>query len=227
MSRCRHLTLGGARCTYPTLNDKPFCYNPEHRRARVRSSRPPIHLHPDDVAAPLVTFVYMDDMPSVMENVNAIAWAFTNSRIDHRQVSCLTYLVNTAIKTLDRIHKEPPIAEDEMPQDVVYDDLNNPMAPPDPAPDPEPAESQEEVLVTLNAAAEEPQASVQAPRPQPAQARGNAPKPPAKAPIPPRMNNLPPAPAATALFSNTSGLRPSATNPFSYTCHDKGVHPQR
>ncbi len=131
VSRCQHLTLGGARCTYPSLLNKEFCYDHEHRRFRRRRRRVPILPDPHEVAGPLVTFVYMEDYASILENINNIALAFSENFIDHRQVSSLTYLMNTAVKTVDRMESLQKLRKEDMPRQVAYDDMENPIAPPD------------------------------------------------------------------------------------------------
>ncbi len=129
--RCQHLTLNGARCTAPALNDKEFCYTHHYRRLRRARNRQPCLPDTRDVAGPLVTFVYMDDLASVMDNINSIAQAFAEHSIDHRQLGSLTYLMNTALKTVDRMSKlEKPRPED-MPTVVAHDDLDEPIATPD------------------------------------------------------------------------------------------------
>ncbi len=131
VSRCQHLTLGGARCTYPSLLNKEFCYDHEHRRFRRRRRRVPILPDPHEVVGPLVTFVYMEDYASILENINNIALAFSENFIDHRQVSSLTYLMNTAVKTVDRMESLQKLRKEDMPRQVAYDDMENPIAPPD------------------------------------------------------------------------------------------------
>ena len=128
VDRCHHLTLGGARCTYPALRDKEFCFDHEHRRVRRRHRRPPILPDTRDIAGPLVTFVDIEDYASIIENINNIAIAFAEHSIDHRQVSSLTYLMNTALKTVDRMREIQKISKEDMPQDVAYDDLDQPIA---------------------------------------------------------------------------------------------------
>jgi hypothetical protein len=116
----------------PAQYNKEFCFNHNHRRFMARSR--PILPSTSDLRVPLVTFVYMEDMQSVMENINSIAQAFALSNIDHRQVSSLTYLMNTALKTLDRLKHIQALSKEDMAQQVVYDDLDMPMAAPDPQP---------------------------------------------------------------------------------------------
>jgi len=128
VSRCKHLTLGGARCTYPSLLNKEFCYDHEHRRFRRQRRRVPILPDTHDIAGPLVTFVDMEDYASVLENINNIALAFSEHYIDHRQVTSLTYLMNTAIKTVDRMQKLEKLRKEDMPRQVAYDDMENPIA---------------------------------------------------------------------------------------------------
>ncbi len=148
VSRCQHLTLGGARCTYPSLLNKEFCYDHEHRRFRRRRRRVPILPDPHEVAGPLVTFVYMEDYASILENINNIALAFSENFIDHRQVSSLTYLMNTAVKTVDRMERLQKLRKEDMPRQVAYDDMENPIAPPDNCP-PESAPAKEASAVAV------------------------------------------------------------------------------
>ncbi len=131
--RCQHLTLNGARCTAPALNDKDFCFDHHYRRIRRARNRQPWHPGDREVAGPRVTLVYMEDPASVMENINLIAQAFAEHSIDHRQVGSLTYLMNTALKALNHMSKlEKPRPED-MPTRVTHDDLDEPIAAPDAA----------------------------------------------------------------------------------------------
>ena len=132
--RCQHLTLNGARCTTPALRDKEFCY--EHHYRRVRRARRLRPWLPDtrDLAGPLVTFVYMDDLVSVLENINATAQAFAEHSIDHRQVGSLTYLMNTALKTVEKMSKLEKVRKEDIPTQVIHDDLDEPMALPDAKP---------------------------------------------------------------------------------------------
>jgi outer membrane biosynthesis protein TonB len=140
-NRCRHLTLGGARCTMPTLYGKDLCYQHGHRDKVLRVKPAVTDNFP---LAPIVTFAYMEDHDSVLANINAIADAFSRHAIDFRQVTALTYLMQTALKTLAQMAQiETKITAEEIVRDVVYDDLNQPLAVPDPEPAPTP-ESQPE-----------------------------------------------------------------------------------
>ena len=136
--RCQHLTLAGARCTSQALRNKEFCYDHHYRRLR-RARRNPILPDTRDVAGPLVTFVYMDDLDSVLENLNATAQAFAEHSIDHRQLGSLTYLMNTALKTVQLMSKMEKLRKEDMPTQVTHDDFDEPMAIPDAQPNPEPS----------------------------------------------------------------------------------------
>lgn len=179
VSRCKHLTLGGARCTYPSLLSKEFCYNHEHRRFRRRRRRVPILPDTHELAGPLVTFVYMEDYASILENLNSTFLAFAEHFIDHRQVTSLTYLMNTAIKTVDRLQKLEKLRNEDMPRQVAYDDLENPVAADpvqstdsQPAADPESATTADTRHPESASAEEEPGLSESA---QPASQMGSAP----------------------------------------------------
>lgn len=140
-NRCHHLTLAGARCTMPTLYGRNLCYRHGHRDKVLRIKPQAPDKFP---IAPMVSFVFMEDHESIMVNLNAIADAFSRHAIDHRQVSSLTYLMQTALKTLAQMNKiETKISAEEIARDVVYNDLGQPQAVPDPEPLPEP-ESQPE-----------------------------------------------------------------------------------
>ena len=128
--RCQHLTLSGARCTYPSLLHKEFCYDHEHRRFRRRRRRVPILPDPHEVVSPLVTFVYMEDHACILENLNAIAFAFAEHSIDHRQASSMTYLMNTALKTLDRMRRMQKVRPVALPTVEARDELDDPIAVP-------------------------------------------------------------------------------------------------
>jgi hypothetical protein len=150
-SRCCHLSHAGARCTMPALRGKDLCYRHGHRE-KVLRVKPAV---PDNFPlAPIVTFEYMDDHDSVMANLNAIADAFSRHAINHAQVSSLTYLMNTALKTLRQMSEiETKITAEEIVRDVVYNDLDQPQAIPDPEPVPEPGlepEPPEQVLPIRN-----------------------------------------------------------------------------
>ncbi len=135
--RCQHLTLAGARCTVPALRSSDLCFDHHHRRLR-RSRRPQL-VGTRDVSGTLLSFVYMEDYASVIENLNATALAFSEHSIDHRQVSALTYLMNTTLKTIDRMHKVQQVPKEDMPTEVAYDELHDPIALPDPIAKPESA----------------------------------------------------------------------------------------
>jgi hypothetical protein len=140
--RCRRVALSGARCTMPAKHGGELCYNHE-RHSRLTRVRRPI-LPDTDIREPLVRFAYMEDHASILHNLNAIAQAFANNQIDHRQVGVLTYLMQTCLKTLRQMHElETRPALDEIVTDVVYDDQDLPLAvdpqtdpPSDPIPDP-------------------------------------------------------------------------------------------
>ena len=136
LQRCRHLSLSGARCTMPAQYNKEFCFNHNHRRFMARSRRGPILPSTSDLRVPLVTFVCMEDMQSVMENINSIAQAFALSNIDHRQVSSLTYLMNTALKTLDRLKDIQALSKEDMAQESSTTTSICPWPPPTPSPSP-------------------------------------------------------------------------------------------
>ncbi len=131
--RCQHLTLNGARCTAPALNDKDFCFDHHYRRIRRARNRQPWHPGDREVAGPRVTLVYMEDPASVIENINLIAQAFAEHSIDHRQVGSLTYLMNTALKALNHMSKLEKTRPDDMPTRVTHDDFDEPIAAPDAA----------------------------------------------------------------------------------------------
>jgi hypothetical protein len=133
--RCQHLTLSGARCTAPALRNKEFCYDHHYRRLRRARSLQPVLPGTRDIAGPLVTFVYMEDHACILENLNAIAFAFAEHSIDHRQASSMTYLMNTALKTLDRMRRMQKVRPEDMPTVVAHDELDDPIAVPDPAGD--------------------------------------------------------------------------------------------
>lgn len=128
--RCQHLTLSGARCTAPALRNKEFCYDHHYRRLRRARSLQPVLPGTRDIAGPLVTFVYMEDHACILENLNAIAFAFAEHSIDHRQASSMTYLMNTALKTLDRMLQMQKVRPEDMPTVVAHDELDDPIAVP-------------------------------------------------------------------------------------------------
>jgi hypothetical protein len=135
-ARCRHLTHAGSRCVDPALRGQDLCYRHGHRD-KVLRVKPPV---PDNFPlAPIVVFDYMEDHLGILANINAIANAFSRHSIDFRQVTALTYLMQTALKTLKQMSEiETKISTEEIVRDVVYNDLDQPMAAPDPEPEPEP-----------------------------------------------------------------------------------------
>jgi hypothetical protein len=97
----------------------------------------------------------MEDHLGILANINAIANAFSRHSIDFRQVTALTYLMQTALKTLKQMSEiETKISAEEIVRDVVYNDLDQPMAAPDPQPEPEPepvtAPAPEPELITVS-----------------------------------------------------------------------------
>jgi hypothetical protein len=135
-TRCRHLTHAGSRCVDPALRGQDLCYRHGHRD-KVLRVKPPV---PDNFPlAPIVVFDYMEDHLGILANINAIANAFSRHSIDFRQVTALTYLMQTALKTLKQMSEiETKISTEEIVRDVVYNDLDQPMAAPDPITEPEP-----------------------------------------------------------------------------------------
>ena len=135
-TRCRHLTHAGSRCVDPALRGQDLCYRHGHRD-KVLRVKPPV---PDNFPlAPIVVFDYMEDHLGILANINAIANAFSRHSIDFRQVTALTYLMQTALKTLKQMSEiETKISAEEIVRDVVYNDLDQPMAALDPQPEPEP-----------------------------------------------------------------------------------------
>lgn len=134
-NRCAYLSLNGARCTMPALRGANLCFHHDRLRAlaRVKPSYPGAR-----PTVPLVSFSYMDDHTSILANLNAIARAFAEHHIDHRQVTALTYLMQTSLKTLRQMKQlETAIIAEEMPTDVVYDQDNQPLAAPKPGSVPE------------------------------------------------------------------------------------------
>jgi hypothetical protein len=134
--RCRRVTLNGARCTMPAHHNGDLCFDHEQRTRLVRVRRPAL---PDtDIREPLVKFAYMEDHASILHNLNAIALAFANHQIDHRQVGVMAYLMQTCLKTLRQMNQlEIRPTLNEIVTDVVYDDQGLPLAAPD-SPDPIP-----------------------------------------------------------------------------------------
>jgi hypothetical protein len=101
--RCRRVTLNGARCTMPAHHNGDLCFDHEQRTRLVRVRRPAL---PDtDIREPLVKFAYMEDHASILHNLNAIALAFANHQIDHRQVGVMAYLMQTCLKTLRQMNQ--------------------------------------------------------------------------------------------------------------------------
>ena len=134
--RCRRVALNGARCTMPAHHTGELCYNHDRSSRLLRARRP--HLPDTDIREPLVRFAYMEDHASILHNLNAIALAFANHHIDHRQVGVLTYLMQTCLKTLRQMNQlEIRPTLNEIVTDVVYDDQGLPLAAPD-SPDPIP-----------------------------------------------------------------------------------------
>ena len=136
-SRCRYTRINGARCSMPALNGHDLCF--QHQQRKRQAQRKPAPSDPK-APGPLVNLVYMDDHTSVLANLNAIAEAFAYGLIDHRQVSALTRLIQTCLKTL---HQKKELNCYEKPGDpvleVTYDEDGLPLAV-DPPPDPAPAQ---------------------------------------------------------------------------------------
>lgn len=150
-NRCRYTRINGARCTMPTLNGHDLCYQHQERK-RLALLKPPAL---PDAAAPLVAFVYMDDHTSILANMNAVAEAFANRQIDFRQVTALTRLMQTCLKTLAQMPKlELRVFERDAVRDIAYDDQGTPLAV-DPPPPPAPAR-RSKTIPTLTACAENP-----------------------------------------------------------------------
>jgi hypothetical protein len=127
-SRCRYTRINGARCTMPTLNGRDLCYQHEERKRLARLKRK--ILPEPNTAGPLVSFIYMDDHASIIANQNAIAEAFANHQIDFRQVTALTYLMQTCLKTLRQMHElETEVPAEEAIREVTYDETGLPLAP--------------------------------------------------------------------------------------------------
>jgi hypothetical protein len=137
--RCRSVTLNGARCTMPAHHTGDLCFEHEHRARLARTRRPCL---PDtDIREPLVGFAYMEDHASILHNLNAIALAFANHQIDHRQVGVMTYLMQTCLKTLRQMNQlEIRPTLNEILTNVVYDDQGLPLAAPDAIPEEIPEE---------------------------------------------------------------------------------------
>jgi hypothetical protein len=135
-SRCRYTRINGARCAMPALNGQELCY--EHQQRKRQAQRKPAPSDPK-APGPLVNLVYMDDHTSVLANLNAIAEAFAYGLIDHRQLSALTRLMQTCLKTLHQKH-ELRFEEEgsgKVVQEVTYDEDGLALAidpPPAPAP---------------------------------------------------------------------------------------------
>ena len=158
-SRCCHLRLNGARCTMPALRGKEFCC--DHER-RLRRSKPAKPCYPSSYAtAPLVGFAYMEDHTSILHNLNAILEAFNASTIDHRHVGTLTYLMNTALKTLRQMHEiETAPTPEEAVLDVAFDDQDRPRVAPS-APETTPSESTASETTPSETAPPQPAASAE------------------------------------------------------------------
>lgn len=135
VGRCRHVKLNGARCTMPIRPNRELCFDHDRRREAHRRRRFITAVPEASALAPLVSFVQLEDHTSVLENLNAIAMAFAHHQIDHRQVGSLTFLMQTALKTLRQMNEIelPPRAEDlDFP--IVYDDCGMALAVDEPAP---------------------------------------------------------------------------------------------
>jgi hypothetical protein len=137
-SRCRYTRINGARCAIAALNGHDLCY--EHQQRKRRAQRKPVPSDPK-APGPLVNLVYMDDHTSVLANLNAIAEAFAYGLIDHHQLSALTRLMQTCLKTL---HQKHELSFDEegrgkIVQEVTYDEDGLALAV-DPPPAPEPVQ---------------------------------------------------------------------------------------
>ena len=134
-SRCRYTRINGARCSMPALNGHDLCF--EHQQRKRQVQRKPAPSDPK-APGPLVNLVYMDDHTSVLANLNAIAEAFAYGLIDHRQVSALTRLIQTCLKTLRQKHElEHNIHSTDRVHEVTYGEDGLALAvdaPPDPAP---------------------------------------------------------------------------------------------
>lgn len=125
--RCRYTRINGARCTMPALNQGELCFEHEQRKRLSRLKR--LALPEPNAAGPLVSFAYMDDHASILANLNAIVHAFTNHQIDFRQVSALTYLMQTCLKTLRQMNElEAKISAEEVVRDATYDDSGMALA---------------------------------------------------------------------------------------------------
>ena len=136
-SRCRYTRINGARCSMPALNGHDLCF--EHQQRKRQAQRKPAPSDPK-APGPLVNLVYMDDHTSVLANLNAIAEAFAYGLIDHHQLSALTRLIQTCLKTLRQKHDlEVNIHSTDRVHEVTYDEDGLPLAV-DPPPDPAPAQ---------------------------------------------------------------------------------------
>jgi hypothetical protein len=136
-SRCRYTRINGARCSMPALNGHDLCY--EHHERKRQAQRKPVPSDPK-ASGPLVHLVYMDDHTSVLANLNAVAEAFAYGHIDHRQLSALTRLMQTCLKTLHQ--REEHICSEKAHNpvhEVTYDEDGFALAV-DPPPAPAPAE---------------------------------------------------------------------------------------
>ncbi len=131
-SRCRYTRINGARCAMPALTGHDLCFQHQHRKRQAQRKLTPSD---PDSPGPLIDLVYMDDHTSVLANLNAIAEAFAQGRIDHRQLSALTHLIQTCLKTL---HQKKDLEfydfhPDDAVREVTYDDDGMALAV-DPAP---------------------------------------------------------------------------------------------
>jgi hypothetical protein len=119
-SRCRYTRINGARCAMPALNGHDLCY--ERLERKRQAQRKPVPSDPK-ASGPLVNLVYMDDHTSVLANLNAVAEAFAYGHIDHRQLSALTRLMQTCLKTLHQKHDlELNIHSTDRVHEVTYDE---------------------------------------------------------------------------------------------------------
>lgn len=129
-SRCCHIRTNGARCTMPALYGKNLCYD-HFRRQQLQFKKPVL----PEGCAPLVSFAYMEDHHSILQNLNAIADAYARCFIDYRAASAANRLMLTALKTLAQMKRiEDQISAEEVARDVVSGERGELQAPPDPAP---------------------------------------------------------------------------------------------
>lgn len=142
MNRCRHTRLDGGRCTMPALKTCGLCFHHAHR-ARLRLESEPDDPTPQSPLA--VRLIYMEDYHSVLYNINAVASALAEGRIDHRQSANFNRLFQTALRAL-RLAQQSPVNENDLVTDVVYEEENyydpdgsaitalKPVPPPPPVP---------------------------------------------------------------------------------------------